>query len=580
MLKQTNTILEAKVIDRAVLYARVSSDDTKQDGRNLKGQITLCREYAQGKGYQIVAELSEDDRGASGAEIDLPELTRIRDMAAAGEFDVLVVREIDRLSRNLAKQLIIEQELDRAGVQIEYALVNYEDTPEGRLSKHVRAVIAEYEREKISERTKRGRIQKVKSGATVTARAPYGYRLVNEDNRQSFEVVEAEAEIVRLIFQWFVYGSEVGQVMSFYNIAVRLSEMRIPTTWDKRANRHKKSKFGQWLPSTIKGILANETYIGRWHFGKKKRTKEGKVIKVPRDRWVTVAVPAIIDEALFDQAQQNLKESRRRSLGNKRHDYLLSGLCNCGACQRAMTGRYSPTKEGKKYFYYVCTYSVGKAPPIKCDYISYRVDILDVLIWEWVRGWLLQPEWITRAWEHFGKQQGQGLIPLQRELKGIESRLEADQAQLKRLVDLYLMEEIPLSLYLERKQDIEERINNAQNERAGLKQAVKKSEAARDVTDSLSDFAAKIHQKIDLMAADFGAKQHLLRLLRTRVKLALEDGEKVAYAACVLGGDRLLVNQNTSGRVQPDRQKPSLVISSRLLLYKPIDYQDLTVRSA
>ncbi len=84
---------------RAVLYARVSGDDTRNDGRNLDGQLTSCREHALAQGWTIVAELAEDDRGASGASFELPQLTRVLDMAAAHEFDVLVVREIDRFSR-------------------------------------------------------------------------------------------------------------------------------------------------------------------------------------------------------------------------------------------------------------------------------------------------------------------------------------------------------------------------------------------------------------------------------------------------------------------------------------------------
>ena len=147
---------------RAVLYARVSSDDRGRDGRNLSGQLEMCRQYALEQGWQIVAELAEDDRGASGASFELPELSKVLDMAEAGEFDVLAVRELDRLSRNLAKQLIVEEELNRQGVQVEYVLEDYPDSPEGRLNKHIRATIAEYEREKITERMSRGRRQKAK----------------------------------------------------------------------------------------------------------------------------------------------------------------------------------------------------------------------------------------------------------------------------------------------------------------------------------------------------------------------------------------------------------------------------------
>jgi DNA invertase Pin-like site-specific DNA recombinase len=136
---------------RAVLYARTSYDDRDTDGRNLAGQLEMAREYALSKGYRIVAELAEDDKGASGASFELPKLGEVLEMAEAKEFDVLIPREIDRLSRNLAKQLIVEEELKRFGVDVEYALGEYPDTLEGRLNKHIRATIAEYEREKVVE---------------------------------------------------------------------------------------------------------------------------------------------------------------------------------------------------------------------------------------------------------------------------------------------------------------------------------------------------------------------------------------------------------------------------------------------
>ena len=88
---------------RAVIYARVSSDDRGKDARNVQSQIDMGRKYALERDYLIVAELPEDDRGASGASFELPQLGNIISMAEYGTFDVLVIREIDRLSRNLAK---------------------------------------------------------------------------------------------------------------------------------------------------------------------------------------------------------------------------------------------------------------------------------------------------------------------------------------------------------------------------------------------------------------------------------------------------------------------------------------------
>ena len=102
---------------RAVLYARVASGEQGKSRRNLENQLETGRKYARENGYTIVAEL--DDRGVPGTRLDLPQLSRVREMARAGQFDVLVVRGVDRLSRDHAKLLILGKELKRAGVEIE-----------------------------------------------------------------------------------------------------------------------------------------------------------------------------------------------------------------------------------------------------------------------------------------------------------------------------------------------------------------------------------------------------------------------------------------------------------------------------
>src|SRR5829696_7239541 len=144
---------------RAVTYARVSSDDHNKGNLNLTGQRELCRAYAEKKGYTLIAELSEDDRGASGALLESPALTQALEMAGRHEFDVLIIREMDRFARSLAKQLIVEQEFQKLGVELEFALESFDSSPEGSLHKNIKAVIAEFERVKINERTKRGRVQ-------------------------------------------------------------------------------------------------------------------------------------------------------------------------------------------------------------------------------------------------------------------------------------------------------------------------------------------------------------------------------------------------------------------------------------
>jgi len=254
---------------RAALYARVSSDDRGKDGRNLAGQIEMCKDYALSKGWEVVAEFSEDVRGASGASFNLAELNRARDMAQAGEYDYLVVREIDRLSRKLAKQLIVEEQLRRSGVEVVYVLAEYDDSPEGRLNKHIRATIAEYEREKIAERMVRGRRQVVKNGKIMLHgnRPPFGYRL--SEDKTTLVIHEEEAAIVRMIFNLYVDGDDNGIKLATRAIARRLTEMKVPTWADLRGYSYKKRARGEWSPRHVIHILKRETYFGRWHYGKR-----------------------------------------------------------------------------------------------------------------------------------------------------------------------------------------------------------------------------------------------------------------------------------------------------------------------
>jgi DNA invertase Pin-like site-specific DNA recombinase len=252
---------ESVMVKRAVLYVRVSRDDTVNDSRNLQGQLDMCREHAQKEGWQIVAELAEDSRGASGADIHLPKLTSMRKMARDHAFDVLVVREMDRLSRNLAKQLIVEEELKTQGIEIAYVLGQYPDTPDGNLMRNFRASLAEYEREKINERVVRGRYSKIKAGSVLVAGySPYGYQLVRQNNHFGLEIDESEAAVVRMIFEWYLSG------LSVRKITKRLTEMGIPTYSDNRSTYaavigvNRKRAENVWSAGSVRHIILNETY--------------------------------------------------------------------------------------------------------------------------------------------------------------------------------------------------------------------------------------------------------------------------------------------------------------------------------
>jgi site-specific DNA recombinase len=520
---------------RAALYARVSYDDRDNDGRNLAGQLEMAREYAASKGYRVVAEFAEDDRGASGASFELEQLNRVREMAQAGQFDVLIPREIDRLSRNLAKQLIVEEELRRAGVGIEYVLAEYPDSPEGRLNKHIRATIAEYEREKIKERNVRGRRNVVRQGRIMLHgdRPPYGYRLSADG--MTLVIHEPEANIVRKIFAWYAEGDETGQRMSSYKMAKVLSEMKIPSWSDVHGIICKDRGYGQWTSGIVLDIIHSETYKGQWHYGR--RNGSGNKLN-PRDQWITLEVPAIVSTELWEKAQGQIQKNKTQADRNLKRDYLLRHRARC-QCGYSVQG-YCVTckrKSGVKmpYLYYRCNGRVLETARKDCRLPSFRVDHVDAAVWEWIKSLLSDSMELARGLNDFRVEQDEGNMLLRHRLEVVEDLIAENRLQYERLLDLYLSGDIAKELLCDRKVRLESTIAALEAERVGLLARLESHTLSDEQIQSLQDFAAEVAEGLAAAEEDFETRRQVIEALDVRVTLAVEDDQKVIYVRCVLG---------------------------------------------
>ena len=529
MLNQatTKTILDAKVIIRAVLYARVSGDDTKKEGRNIQSQLDMGREYATEKGYQVIKELSEDDKKlTSGADWNLPALNEALEMARNGEFDVLIIRELDRFARSLAKQLVIEKQFKQAGVEVEYVLEKYDDTPEGQLSKHVRAVIAEYERVKITQRAHRGKKNKVKAGNVITAGiSPYGYRQV--DNQ--LEIYELEAEIVRLIYRWYVEDE-----LTYHKIKRKLDNLDAPLPVNKGKPHGKTRVRKGWSISTIRNILKNETYAGIWHYGKKGNAKE---------MWLEVEITPIISRELWEMAQEQRKTNRAKSKRNRKYDYLLANRIKCGICGYSVIGT-SLTRPSKVYLYYGC--NCKKDFPVDCNLPYYRADKVDKLIWDWLKELFTQSdEVLYEGLKTYQQEQSKQNEPVLNEMALIDDMIADNQKRLQRNLMLFESGEFEIEDLLPRKRELETKIKALQTERKKLTQLLK-GVMTDETINSILEFAAKIRQGLSGMEDDFEQRRGLVEDLDLRVRFYLEDGTKKADAMCVLGSKTLSVDYNTA----------------------------------
>ena len=544
-----------KTIKRAVLYARVSSDDRGKEGRNLAGQLEMCREFSIENGWQIVAELAEDDRGASGASFELPELNHARDMAQKGEFDVLVVREIDRLSRKLAKQLIVEEQLNRARVEVVYVLASYENSPEGRLNKHIRATIAEYEREKIAERMVRGRRQVVKNGTIMLHgnKPPYGYRL--SEDRKTLVIHEEEAAVVRLVYRFYVEGDERGKRLSTRAIANRLTEMKVPTWADIRGMFKKRGK-GEWSWRLVMRILDSETYAGHWHYGKR-NTFNGNKINA-REWWLTFDVPAIVSEEIWKRAQIQRKLNTSESVRHIKREYLLRSRVRCGFCKSSINcfATRPGGKERKYYLYYRCNGYMGYVANVKCNLPSFRVDIVDKIVWKWVKDLLTKPGVLEHGLVEYQEGREKFCAPIRDRLIVLQDLWQDSKTQLDRVLDLYISGQVQRELLIDKKQQLESTLSALEKERDELNLNLESEALSEYEIQQIVDFAAQIAEGLGPGDESFEDRRRIIELLDVRASFIVEDNQKYVDVWCFLGRNKLSIENPTSQNVAFSKNYP------------------------
>ncbi len=516
---------------KAVSYCRVSGNDkAKTDGLNLQGQLNMCREYALNKGYQLVAELAEDERGASGYKTDLPQLNRLLEMARLGQINVVVVRELDRLSRELGKQLAIEKELKRYEVRLECVLAEYSDTPEGTLSKHIRAVFSEYERELITTRMNRGRYLKVKNGSVLcSGKPPYGYRLVKEGLQLRLEINESEANTVRQIYNWYTQDQ-----LSIYALATKLTELKIPTSSDLGRGRNKLRGYGVWSTSAVRYILTSKAYIGIWQYNKTFNVN-GKRKRNTTENQIPVQVPAIISQDLFELAQTQKQANSINNRRNRKHDYLLSGRLTC-QCGKKMSGKCFKQKT-HDLLYYNCP-DKSKSPDrvFICKMPLFRADSVDQATWNQVKKWLQDSEAFKQAMNDYHSEREDKTESLNNELVKNEGLLRNYQNQYDRLLDLCINGVISKEVFIERKKGIEETIKELEEKQTYLKDQLNEAIFSPEKKKYLENLALKISEGIMRAENSFTAKQEIIKLLNVKVKLSLnEEDQQVITLSSIVG---------------------------------------------
>ena len=509
---------------RVAIYARVSTQRQVQD-QTIEQQLERLMNHVNQQGWELPQENIFRDDGYSGASINRPGLDRLRDRAAAREVDRIVITTPDRLARNYVHQMLLLEELEACGCQIEFLERPISQDPHDQLLLQIRGAVAEYERTLIADRMRRGRQAKYRAGILLPWTKPlFGYQLDPDTPRDPTKVTinEAEASIVREVFAYYLQEDT-----SLYGVVQHLYEMGVPSPQGGK----------YWTTMTVRGILTNPAYTGKVYVGRTHTLKPtlrrssthpiGKPgeshVKVPQAEWIPAAtIPAIIGSELFEPIQVKLSHNQQGARrNNTAHEYLLRALVSCGVCNLSCTAR----QLNPGYTYYVCRSKTD----MSCIRLHQRclsryipADQLDELVWNDLCQILNQPEIIAIA-----LQRAQGGCWLPQELQARRENLRRGQVawqnQLDRLTEAYLNGIIPLVEYQRRRTDLEKK-------RQGLEDLEKQLGRQIDRTNELTELAASIAEfcqrvQVGLANASFEQKRKLVVLLIDRVVVKNGDVE-------------------------------------------------------
>lgn len=237
----------------ASFYARVSTQ-RQENEETIETQILAIRDFAKEKGHTIVKEYK--DEGWSGTILARPALDELRLDARKKLWEAIIIYDPDRVARKYSYQSLVIDELEELGIKVLFVTTPPAENDEDRLLYGVKGLFAEYERARITDRFRLGKLRKAREGNIVTTEAPYGYFYIPKQGQKHgyLKINPQEATVIKMIFSW------VGeQGLTIREVIRKLHDLNITP---------RKSKKGAWNTSTLGTLLRNETYIGKAHYHK------------------------------------------------------------------------------------------------------------------------------------------------------------------------------------------------------------------------------------------------------------------------------------------------------------------------
>ena len=505
MLTQSErkTILTADVKTRALVYCRVSTDEQAESGTSIEGQARAGADYAAKAGLEVVATFKED---YTGTTLDRPELNKAMAMLRAGQADAMIVYKPDRLDRSWMghNTLIIMQALMSIGAELHYSetahKVDFNNPMDVFMWGSLGGWQAGVDRDNTVKKLAKGRVDRAKQGFVVSlgGHIPYGYTRFKKDKRWYFEIDPEQAEIVKMIFNWYVYGDETGIGLSYGQIGDKLLSLGIQSPQGEK----------NWGLGSIGGILTNKTYTGTWHFGKKAMYES-----------IPVNVPVIITPELFETATR-LREFKNNRRNNKGTPLLLSSFARCPKCGYAMV---KSGNRKSKHYYYRCARACSRERCIHRTY--YNAGQIDDLVWAEIKALLTDPERRAAGVEAYRERQAGKATPYQAELQSVEAAIATAEKDLNERYQEFRDatgkgHRALLNIDIER---MEGQLEALEARRDSLAQQITETAGTKEAAAELDKILANMAGAIDTISDDLQAKREFLRRLGLQAVIGTDE---------------------------------------------------------
>jgi site-specific DNA recombinase len=331
---------------------------------------------------------------------------------------LVLAQDRDRFAREPAYHYLLRREFEEHGTKIRALNDRGDDSPEGELTDGILDQLGKYERAKIAERSRRGKLRKAREGKVMAGhRVKYGFKL--NGARDGFLVDEEKMRNVRRIFR--MVGAEGCSLHAVYKAFER---DRIPTPgggerWDRAFFRiavlddvyrpHTVEEVEELVSADVAARLERGQLYGIWWYNRlrvqtrqvsepsengRRYRKQARFTEKPKEEWIAVPVPyAGVPRELADAARAAIENNRRPSNAGRRFWELSGGVVMCGVCGMGMETQSVKARSGTHYHYYYACRTRHKRGAAACTHKrSHRAPDAEGRVWELVSGLLKDSE--------------------------------------------------------------------------------------------------------------------------------------------------------------------------------------------